>query len=298
MFSNSEFRWSTQVETSAGQVAVYATEEPSAQKPVAMLLHGTAYLAHVWGAVAAVLGEAYTVVAVDRRGHGASDKPEQGYDFVDFASDLVSVIDHLDIRAGYGIGHSAGGTDILLAAAQRPDAFSRLFVVEPTAMLPGDDDAVEMPLGDLSRGALDKIRSRRNSFADPKDALVRLRRVPAFAGWQDAMLNTFIKHGLESDGDGVKLRCTPAIEASILTPIFRVMEGSYRRSAVFSSLADITVPVCIGRCKQSGFLYPPMADAAQKLIAHAAEHTFDTGHAVAQQDPQTFAAAVLAFGQN
>ncbi|WP_304116536.1 alpha/beta fold hydrolase [Mycolicibacterium bacteremicum] len=286
------------VQTSSGEVAVFATDEPSRRRPVAVLLHGTAYLAQVWSAVLPALADTYTVLAIDRRGHGASAKPEQGYDFEDFADDLVAVIDHFDIRGGFGIGHSAGGTDVLLAAARRPDAFSRLFVVEPTAMLPGDDDAAEMPLGELSRGALEKIRGRRNSFTDAQNALARLRRVPAFAGWQEPLLAAFIEHGLEPDGDGVKLRCAPAVEARMLTPIFRVMETSYRRSAIFAALADITVPVCIARCEHSGFLYPPMADAVQKLIPAATEHTFTTGHCVAQQEPHEFAAAVLAFGQN
>lgn len=293
------FRLKCQVDTPTGQVAVFATEEPTRQRPVAVLLHGTAYLAQVWNAVLPSLADSYTVMAIDRRGHGESAKPEQDYDFEYFADDLVAVIDHFDIRGGFGIGHSAGGTDVLLAAARRPDAFARMFVVEPTAMLPGDDDAAETPLGELSRGALDKIRMRRNRFSDTQDALTRLRRVPAFAGWQEPLMSVFIEHGLEpDDGSSVKLRCAPRVEAAMLTPIFRVMETSYRRSAIFASLTDITVPVGIGRCEHSGFLYPPMADAVQKLIPAATEHKFTTGHCVAQQDPDAFAAAVLAFTYN
>lgn len=172
-----------QVDTPTARVAVFATEEPSRHRPVALLVHGTAYLAQVWNGVLPALSDAYTVVALDRRGYGDSAKPERGYEFEDFADDLVAVIDHFGIRASYGIGHSAGGTDVMLAAARRPEAFARLFVVEPTAMPVGDDDAAEAPLGELSSGALDKIRGRRNSFAGKQEALARLRRVPAFAGW-------------------------------------------------------------------------------------------------------------------
>lgn len=294
----SSFDLRYEVDTPTSRVAVYATEEPSSCRPVAVLLHGTAYLAQVWNGVLPALSSAYTVMALDRRGHGTSAKPEHGYEFDDFADDLVAVIDHFGIEAGFGIGHSAGGTDVLLAAARRPDAFARLFVVEPTAMLVGDDDAAEVPLGELSTRALEKIRNRRNSFVDVDEASARLRRVPAFAGWQESQLTKFIEYGLETVGDAVKLRCTPAIEAAMLTPIFRVMEKSYRRSATFASLPEITAPVRIGRCEHSGFLYPPMVDAVQKLIPTATEHTFATGHCVAQQDPKAFADAVLAFGEN
>ncbi len=46
------------------------------------------------------------------------------------------MIDALDLRDVYGIGHSAGATDLLLAAKLRPERFTRLFVMEPTVMDP------------------------------------------------------------------------------------------------------------------------------------------------------------------
>ena len=66
----------------------------------------------------------YTVYALDRRGHGDSHKPAADrYHFQDFAEDVCRVIEALDLTDIYGIGHSAGATDLLLAAKLLPCAF-------------------------------------------------------------------------------------------------------------------------------------------------------------------------------
>src|ERR1700712_418867 len=63
------------------------------------------------------------------RGQGDSQKPAAGrYHFQDFAEDLCRVIEALDLSDIYGIGHSAGATDLLLAAKLLPQRFARLFV--------------------------------------------------------------------------------------------------------------------------------------------------------------------------
>jgi len=104
-------------------------------RPPALLVHGTGFVADVWDEVARELASTYTVYALDRRGHGASHKPD-AYHFLDFAEDVCRVIDALDLRDIYGIGHSAGATDLLLATKLRPGRFTRLFVMEPTVMDP------------------------------------------------------------------------------------------------------------------------------------------------------------------
>ena len=104
-------------------------------KPPALLLHGTGFVADVWDEVAHDLASTYTVYAFDRRGHGASHKPGACH-FLDYADDVRRVIDALELRNIYGIGHSAGATDLLLAAKLLPKCFTRLFVMEPTVMNP------------------------------------------------------------------------------------------------------------------------------------------------------------------
>src|SRR3954454_1113567 len=106
-------------------------------KPVALLLHGTGFVAEVWDEIATELAQRYTVYALDRRGHGDSHKPAADrYHFQDFAEDVCRVVEALELSDIYGIGHSAGATDLLLTAKLLPKRFSRLFVMEPTVMDP------------------------------------------------------------------------------------------------------------------------------------------------------------------
>src|SRR5258708_31888126 len=118
-------------------IALARWGEDGSGKPPALLLHGTGFVAEVWDEVARELASRYTVYALDRRGHGDSHKPAADrYHFQDFAEDVCRVIEALDLSDIFGIGHSAGATDLLLAAKLMPARFARLFVMEPTVMDP------------------------------------------------------------------------------------------------------------------------------------------------------------------
>src|ERR1700712_4457729 len=111
------------------RIALARWGEANSGKPPALLLHGTGFVAEVWDELARELASRYTVYALDRRGHGESHKPAADrYHFQDFAEDLCRVVEALDLSDIYGIGHSAGATDLLLAAKLLPQRFARLFV--------------------------------------------------------------------------------------------------------------------------------------------------------------------------
>lgn len=54
----------------------------------------------------------YRCIALDRRGHGRSDRPRGGYDIDTTADDLAALLDHLDLTDATLIGHSTGGAEI------------------------------------------------------------------------------------------------------------------------------------------------------------------------------------------
>ena len=147
-------------------------------RPPALLVHGTGFVADVGDEVARQLASTYTVYALDRRGHGASHKPD-AYHFLDYAEDVRRVIDALDLRDVYGIGHSAGATDLLLATKLRPGRFTRLFVMEPNVM----DPRAARTRG-LSEDSLTRVQGTlrwRAEFDRAETAIGRDRREPAFA---------------------------------------------------------------------------------------------------------------------
>lgn len=94
----------------------------SSTSTVFLLIHGLASNARMWDGVAtSLLGAGYPSVAVDLRGHGLSDKPDQGYDFDSVCDDLVGLLDHLSIDRAVFVGQSWGGNVVVHAAHRHPD---------------------------------------------------------------------------------------------------------------------------------------------------------------------------------
>ena len=81
-------------------------------RPV-VLIHGWPLSGASWAAQVPALTEAgHRVVTYDRRGFGASDKPEDGYDYDTFAGDLDAVLTDLDLRDVALVGFSMGGGEV------------------------------------------------------------------------------------------------------------------------------------------------------------------------------------------
>lgn len=86
-----------------------------------LLVHGLASNALLWAGAAEELSAAgHPVAAVDQRGHGQSDKPDDGYDLATLARDLSSVIAALGWRQPVVAGQSWGGNVVLELGARAP----------------------------------------------------------------------------------------------------------------------------------------------------------------------------------
>jgi pimeloyl-ACP methyl ester carboxylesterase len=288
------------VERGDGRLALARWGEPGPGKPPALLVHGTGFVAEVWDEVATALASRYCVYALDRRGHGASCKPAiDRYHFKDFARDVCAVIQALDLWGVFAIGHSAGATDLLLAAGLLPKRFERLFVMEPTVMDPGLQ-RTGAELSDQARAYIESVLRRRAEFDSAASALQRLRAAPAFAKWSEAALRAYVRNGFEVQPDGrVRLRCTPQIEAAMLRPIFEATQLIYagdKRGNPFLWLSRIDCPVRVAIAEASGPMYKEMASRAVDLIPEASQWIFPgVGHCVAQEAPALLLQAIEAF---
>src|SRR6185312_4959653 len=104
-------------------------------------------------------------VAYDRRGHGRSDWPWNGYDYDTLADDLAAVLDHLDLREVTLVGHSAGCGEVVRYLTRHGSSrVARLALVSGTTPFPmkSDDnpDGVDRALmqADLDRRTADRPR--------------------------------------------------------------------------------------------------------------------------------------------
>lgn len=84
-----------------------------------LLVHGLASNLRMWDGVAEALAAAgHPVSSVDQRGHGRSDKPDDGYDFATVSSDLAEVIASLRYDRPVVVGQSWGGNVVVDLAAR------------------------------------------------------------------------------------------------------------------------------------------------------------------------------------
>lgn len=110
----------------------WARSGPSGEAVV--MVHGLASNALLWsGAASELVSRGHGAVALDQRGHGHSDKPDDGYDMATVADDLAAVIEHL---SGEGmpkpvlVGQSWGGNVAIELAHRHPDLVRGVVAVD------------------------------------------------------------------------------------------------------------------------------------------------------------------------
>ena len=119
----------------AGGVNLHFADWGGDGRPTLLLLHGDMRTSRSWDAVARELRGDFRVLALDMRGHGDSDWTESGYTFAQRVNDLEAFIDAVGLQGAAVAAHSTGGVVATLLAERRPDAFSRLMLLEPMVVV-------------------------------------------------------------------------------------------------------------------------------------------------------------------
>jgi pimeloyl-ACP methyl ester carboxylesterase len=117
----------------AGQVRLHAVI--GGEGPPLLLVHGWPQTWYQWRLVMPALARTFTVIAVDQRGIGLSDKPATGYDGATLANDLVALMDALGYRRFAMVGFDTGMPIAYALAADHPERLERLVVGE--SIVPG-----------------------------------------------------------------------------------------------------------------------------------------------------------------
>jgi pimeloyl-ACP methyl ester carboxylesterase len=110
-------------------------ERPGTE-PTILFCHATGFHARCWDQVIArVPGR--RCLAIDMRGHGRSGKPAPPYRWRSFGEDLSEVVRVIGLRGALAVGHSMGGHAAVLAAANVPEAFAGLLLLDPVLLTRG-----------------------------------------------------------------------------------------------------------------------------------------------------------------
>lgn len=95
------------------------------------LLHGWGDTGETWQFLVDQLSPARTCIAMDMRGFGRTQHPEDGYWFPDYLGDLDALIDRLSPDAPVDlVGHSMGGNVVMLYAGVRPQRVRTVASIE------------------------------------------------------------------------------------------------------------------------------------------------------------------------
>jgi pimeloyl-ACP methyl ester carboxylesterase len=109
--------------------------------PPLLLVHGWPENWYAWRHLMPALARDFTVIAVDQRGIGLSDKPREGYDTGTLANDLVVMMDALGHQRFAVVGHDTGFAIGYALAADHPTRVARIALAE----IPGPPMASAAP---------------------------------------------------------------------------------------------------------------------------------------------------------
>ena len=89
----------------------------------------------IWDGVVSHFTDSHPILRYDKRGHGLSDCPPAPYSIHDFTSDLLSLLDQLEILQVILIGISVGGMIALDFAANWPERVQALVLCDTAPVI-------------------------------------------------------------------------------------------------------------------------------------------------------------------
>ncbi|MEX2229878.1 MAG: alpha/beta hydrolase [Dehalococcoidia bacterium] len=263
--------------------------DSAADGPTLLFVHATGFHARCWDEVIRRL-PGWRAYAVDMRGHGRSERPDEPYDWARFGDDLTALVSKLDLSRIVGVGHSMGGHSVTYAAGRERDRFAALVLVDPVIGLTTRPDVA---VGESPSSSF--VARRRNEWASPEEMIERFASRPPFNDWEPAVLDDYCRYGLLPLAEGgFELACPPLVEADVY--------AHAGRTDVSDAIARITVPVRVIRApaqpdaapgEPRAFTASPTAPDLASRFAHAEDVPLDRGtHFIPMEAPALVGAHV------
>jgi 3-oxoadipate enol-lactonase/4-carboxymuconolactone decarboxylase len=248
-------------------VRLYWRADGDPGKPALLLLNSLGTDHAMWDAVTALLIRDFQMLRMDTRGHGASDAPKADYTIPMLAADALAVLDAAGRERAHICGLSMGAMTALEIAVEHPSRVDRIVAANTSARM-----SAEL-MG--QRAAL----VRQKGMGAIVDAVLERFFTPAYRERQPPALATARTTVLATDPEGYA-GCCMAIAALELAGKLARVEAPL---LVINGARDISTPPA-----EHG---EPIAAA----VAGARSVTLDAGHLSAVEQPEAFAASVLAF---
>jgi pimeloyl-ACP methyl ester carboxylesterase len=261
---------------SANKVALYY--ELTGQGDPLVLVHGGWSDHGNWQAVAPELAQSFTVVAYDRRGHGQSQRGDQG-SRRDQEDDLAALIEALGCEPAHVVGTSFGASIAIGLAARRPELVRSVIAHEPPLMsVVASNPEVQALLGAVQ--------------ATIESVVARLAR-----GDIEAAARQFVEE--VALGPGAWEQLPEALRATMIdsAPAFVAEQGDPTWASVdLAALTHVECPVLLTQGDQS----PPwfleiVAKLAEEMEQAEVLTYWGAGHAPHITHPNDYLRATTAF---
>jgi pimeloyl-ACP methyl ester carboxylesterase len=270
----------------AGEVRLHAVV--GGDGPPLLLIHGWPGSWYYWRLVMPALARSFTVVAVDQRGIGLSDKPEKGYDAGTLANDFIWLMEALGHHRFAVVGVDTGMLIGYALAADHPDRVERVALGE--APLPGISPPIPLI---LPPAAVDRLwHIPFNQLQETNEKLVRGREDVFFGAEFFASAGT---HKLPEE--------TVRYYVDGLASSAEALHGSFQMYRAFDETAAqneerkkrrLTMPVlALAGAESSG----DMIRATLELAANDVRSVIfpECGHWLAEQVPDAMVATLNEF---
>jgi pimeloyl-ACP methyl ester carboxylesterase len=254
--------------------------------PPLLLVHGWPETWYAWRLVMPALARDFEVIAVDQRGIGLSDKPEDGYDSATLADDLVALMDALGHERFAVVGHDTGFAVSYALAADHPDRVQRAALAE----IPGPPGAGPSPPLFVPAPVNDRLwHIPFNRVEKVPEQLIEGRE-DIFFGYEFAIQGG--KLADEVVDYYVSLLSEPGVLPGSLG-FYRAFDATVAQNAQRKE-RPLTMPVLAIGGEQShgghvGDAMQPLADDLQSVVIPG------TGHWVAEEAPEEMLAALTEF---
>jgi pimeloyl-ACP methyl ester carboxylesterase len=257
--------------------------------PPLLLVHGWPENWYAWRLVMPALARDFEVIAVDQRGIGLTDKPQDGYDANTLADDLVALMDALGHERFAAVGHDTGYIISYALAADHPDRVARVALAE----IPGPPGVAPSPPLFVPEQVNNRVwHIPFNRVNDElTEQLVRGREEIFFGyeftiqGGGEKLPDYALKYYFDLFSDPDALRGSFGL--------YRAWDATIAQNEQRKS-RPLTMPVlAIGGSEswgeRAGHGIEPAADDVQIVVIP------DTGHWVAEQAPEEMVAALTEF---
>lgn len=252
-----------------------------------VLVHGLGSSSHIWDLVGPLLAaDDIRAVALDQRGHGASDQPDSGYDFGSVVGDLSGFMKAVGIPLpAVLVGHSWGASVVLNFAVTHPSRAAGIVLVDGGTSSPGERWSWEQTESRLRPPDLDGLK-----WADLHERMSRNN-----GAYADPRAEAVGRSLFNVDADG---RVTRRFRIPNHMQVVRALWE--QRPAEL--LPQVRCPVLIAPARQASDAPDMQAnksvsiDRALRLVPHARVRWFDdTVHDVPLQRPRELATKISEF---